>query len=148
MDALNTTCYVLNRALIKPILNKTTYELYYGRKHNVSYLHVFWSKYFKHDNGKDNLNKFDAKFNKAIFIRYFSSNKAFYVYRKRALNIKESIDVTFDEFPLSVDKFKKEDNQDSSWMPYTINLLHQGKDTKVTNEQFMEKVIDEDIVIR
>jgi len=31
-DAVNTACYVLNRVLIRPILKKTPYELFKGRK--------------------------------------------------------------------------------------------------------------------
>ena len=38
--------YVLNRILIRPILKKTSYELYKGRKPNISYLKVFGCKCF------------------------------------------------------------------------------------------------------
>ena len=40
-EAVNTTCYVQNRIYIRPILNKTTYELFKGRKPNISYFHQF-----------------------------------------------------------------------------------------------------------
>jgi len=36
-EAINTTNYVLNRCLIRPILKKTPYELFKGKKVNVSY---------------------------------------------------------------------------------------------------------------
>jgi len=45
-DAVSTTCYVLNRVLIRPILKKTPYELFKGRKPNVSHLKVFGCKSF------------------------------------------------------------------------------------------------------
>ena len=32
VDVMSTTCYVLNRALVRPILNKMHYQLYFGRK--------------------------------------------------------------------------------------------------------------------
>jgi len=35
-DAVYTTSYVLNRTLIRPILKKTPYELYRGRKPSIS----------------------------------------------------------------------------------------------------------------
>jgi hypothetical protein len=35
-EAANTTNYVLNRCLIKPILKKTPYELFKGRKPNIA----------------------------------------------------------------------------------------------------------------
>ena len=68
-DAINTTCYIMNRALIRPILNKTPYELYFGRKPNISHLHIGY-KCYVHNNGKDNLDKFDPKSDKAWFLRY------------------------------------------------------------------------------
>ena len=69
-DAISTTCYVLNRIFIRPILNKTPYELLRGRKPNVSHLHVFGCKCFILNNGRDNLGKFDAKADEGIFLRY------------------------------------------------------------------------------
>ena len=39
-DAVSTTCYVLNRVLITPILKKTPYDLFKGRKPNISHLKV------------------------------------------------------------------------------------------------------------
>ena len=41
-EVVNTACYIMNRALIRPILKKTPYELYKGRKLNISHLHIFW----------------------------------------------------------------------------------------------------------
>ena len=54
------SAYVLNRTLIRPILKKTAYELYKGRKPSVSHLRVFGCKCFVLNNGKKNLGKFDA----------------------------------------------------------------------------------------
>ena len=58
-DAMNIACYVLNRVLIRPILKKTLYELFKGRKVNISHLRVFGCKCFIFNNGNDNLCKFD-----------------------------------------------------------------------------------------
>ncbi|XP_050918770.1 uncharacterized protein LOC127136225 [Lathyrus oleraceus] len=41
--------------LIRPVLNKTPYELLKGRKPNVSHLHIFGCKCFILNNGKENL---------------------------------------------------------------------------------------------
>ena len=59
-EAVNTSCYVLNRVLLRPILKKTLYELWKNKKPNISYLKVFGCKFFIL-NTKDNLGKFDAK---------------------------------------------------------------------------------------
>ena len=85
----------MNRALIRPILKKTPYELYKGRKPNISHLHVFGCKCFVLNNGKDNLGKFDAKSDEGIFLGYSSNIKAFIIYNKRTMIIEESINVVF-----------------------------------------------------
>jgi len=56
--AVSTACYVLNRVLIRPILKKTPYELFRGRKPNLSHLKVFGCKCFILNSGNDNLGKF------------------------------------------------------------------------------------------
>lgn len=40
-EAVATTCYILNRILIRPLTNKTSYELLYNKKPKVSYFKVF-----------------------------------------------------------------------------------------------------------
>jgi len=40
VEALNTSCYIINRCMIRPILNKTPYELFKGRKPNIMHLRV------------------------------------------------------------------------------------------------------------
>lgn len=97
VDVVNTACYVLNRVLIRPILKKTPYELYKGRKPNISHLRVFGCKCFILNNGKENLGKFDAKADEGIFVGYSSFSKAFRVYNKRTITIEESIHIAFDE---------------------------------------------------
>lgn len=43
-DVVNTACYVMNRAL-RSIIRKTPYELFKGRKSNITYLRVFGCKW-------------------------------------------------------------------------------------------------------
>jgi len=69
-DAISTTCYVLNRVLIRQILKKTPYELFKGRKPNASHIKGFGCKCFILNNGKDNLGKFDSKADEGIFFGY------------------------------------------------------------------------------
>ena len=58
-EAVSIACYVLNRVLIRPILNKTSYELFYNRIPKVSYFKIFGYKCFIL-NTRDALDKFDA----------------------------------------------------------------------------------------
>ena len=67
MKALNTSCYIINRSMIRPILNKT-HELFKGRKPNIMHLRVFGCKCYVHNNGKDALGKFDPRSDEAIFL--------------------------------------------------------------------------------
>ena len=96
-DAVNTACYVLNRVLIRPHLNKTPYELLKGRKPNISHFHVFGCKVFVLNNGKEPVGKFDSKADEGIFIGYSTHSKAYRVYNKRTLTVEESVHVVFDE---------------------------------------------------
>lgn len=59
-DAINTPCYVLNRVVIRKILEKPLYELLKGRKPNISFF-IFRCKCLILNNKKDHLGKFDDK---------------------------------------------------------------------------------------
>ncbi|GJV07183.1 retrovirus-related pol polyprotein from transposon TNT 1-94 [Tanacetum coccineum] len=59
-NAVDTSKYILNRILIRDILDKTPYELLRGRKPTLDYFRVFGSKCFIL-NTKSYLTKFDPK---------------------------------------------------------------------------------------
>ncbi|XP_068497777.1 uncharacterized protein [Phaseolus vulgaris] len=82
----------MNRVLIKPILKKTSYELLNGRKAHIGHLKVYIL-----NNGIENLGKFDAKANKAIFLGYSLSSHAYRVYNKKLMIVEESMHVVFYE---------------------------------------------------
>ena len=46
---------------------------------------------------KDNLGKFDPKYDVGIFLGYSNSSKVYRVYTKKTLVVEESMYVTFDE---------------------------------------------------
>ena len=60
-------------------------------KPNVSHFHIFELKCFLHNNGKYNLDKFNAKSNEALFIRYPLFSNVFYVYNYKSLKIEKLI---------------------------------------------------------
>ena len=88
-EAVNTACYIINRAMIRPILKKTSYELLKGRKPNISHLRPFGCKCFILNNGKDNLGKFDAKSDEGILLGYSLNSKAYRIYNKRTKIVEE-----------------------------------------------------------
>ena len=67
VEAINTSCYISNRVLIRFSLDKTSYKIWKNKKPNISYFKVFGTKCFIL-NAKDNLGKFDAKYNVGIFL--------------------------------------------------------------------------------
>ena len=100
----------MNRVLIRPILKKNPYELYKGRKLNISHLRVFCCKCFVLNNAKDSLRKFDAKPDEANFLSYSLRSKAYRVFNKSTLSVEESIHVVCDETNFVVqDNYLEED---------------------------------------
>ena len=90
-------CYVLNKVLIRPILKKTPFELFKGKRPVLSHLKVFGCKCFILNNDKESLGKFDAKADEAVFLGYAIQSHAYRVYNKRVMAVEESIHVVFDE---------------------------------------------------
>ena len=99
--------------LIRPILKKTPYELYKGRKPNMSHLRVFGFKCFVLNNGKDSLGKFDANVDEAIFLGYSLQSKAYRVFNRRTLSVEESVHVVCDETNSTVQDNSLEDEDAS-----------------------------------
>ena len=107
-EAVSTACYTQNRCMINKQLNKMPYEIWEGRKPNISHFHIFGCKCFVHNNGKDQLRTFQAKADEAIFLGYSTTSKAFRVFNKRSLVVEESIHVVFNEELSLSDKRKEE----------------------------------------
>ena len=78
-EAVNTACYIHNRISIRPIMEKTPYELWNNRKPNISYFHPFGCTCFLL-NTKDYLNKFDSKAQKCLMLGYSERSKGYRVY--------------------------------------------------------------------
>jgi hypothetical protein len=77
-ESVSTSWYVLNRVTLILELRKTSYKLWTWKKPSISYFMFFCSNCFILDT-KDNLDKFDLKFDVGIFLDYSSSSKAYRV---------------------------------------------------------------------
>ncbi|GAV56532.1 hypothetical protein CFOL_v3_00074 [Cephalotus follicularis] len=133
-EAINTSCYILNRISIRSILKKTPYELWRGRKPNISYFHTFGCKCFIHNNGKEHLGKFDSKVDEGIFLGYSSTSRAYRCFNKRTLLVEESMHVIFDE---SNPKLPKEVNVDDC-VDFIENGVSKINIDEVKREEFTE----------
>lgn len=111
-EAINTGCYLVNRCMIRSLLNKTSYELLNGRKPKLTHLITFGCKCHVLNNGKDQLGKFDAKSDEGILLEYSPQSKAHKVYNKRAHCVEGSVHVLFNETPSS-NKEGNSDDQDN-----------------------------------
>jgi len=87
----------MSRVLIRPILKKTPYELFNGKKLNIGHLKVFGCKCYILNNGKGSLGKFDEKADVGIFLGYSLSSHAYRIYNKRLMTVEESIHIIFYE---------------------------------------------------
>ena len=109
-EAINTACHILNRAMVRPILNRTPYELLKGKKLNVSYFKLFRVKYFIHNNYKENLDKFDVKSELGYFLRYSKNSRSYRIFHVKNNCVKESSHIFFEES--NVDRFHYRDSDE------------------------------------
>jgi len=150
-DAVSTTCYVLNKVLIRPILKKTPYKLFKGRKPNISHLKVFGCKCFILNNEKNNLGKFDPKEDEGIFLGYSLHSHAYRVYNSKTMVVEESMHVAFDEIDHKVQesiKITADDDEPVNQKIVTDQLGKSVKDNQSDEAQSIEpqdKPIESDI---
>jgi hypothetical protein len=100
-EAMSTACYIHNRVTIRKGTSCTLYEVWRGKKPNVSYFHIFGSKcYILLD--RDPRRKLDPKGEEGIFLGYSTNSRAYRVYNNRTKVIIESINVVVDDAPVSM----------------------------------------------
>ncbi|KAK1429938.1 hypothetical protein QVD17_12293 [Tagetes erecta] len=100
-EAIATACFVQNRTLLVQDKQKTSYELLFGRKPNISYLKAFGCP-VSILNLSDHLGKFESKSDDGFFLAYSSVSKAYRVFNSKTNTVIETINVKFLEnsFPL------------------------------------------------
>ena len=82
-----------NRTPVKA-LNKTTFEVWYGKKPKVNHLRVFGSDAYGHV-PRDERAKFDTKTHKCIMVGYGNVTKGYRLYDATEGKIIHSHDVQF-----------------------------------------------------
>ncbi|GKF08083.1 putative ribonuclease H-like domain-containing protein, partial [Tanacetum coccineum] len=93
-EAVNTTCYVLNRVLVTKPQNKIPYELLIGKSPSISFMRPFGCP-LTILNTIDSLGKFDGKSDEGYLLGYSTSSKAFIVYNKRTKRVEENLHTNF-----------------------------------------------------
>jgi transposase InsO family protein len=95
-EAINTTCYSINRLYLHQILKNTSYELLTGKKPNVSYFRVFGSKCFILVK-RGRKSKFSPKAVEGFLLGYDSNTRAYRVFNKYTGLVEVSCDIVFHE---------------------------------------------------
>nr|KYP69775.1 hypothetical protein KK1_008979 [Cajanus cajan] len=124
-------CYILNKILIIPMLNPTPYELWRGRKSNISYFHPFKCECFIL-NTKDQLGKFHFKVDKGILFGYSETSKECRMFNSRTSIMEDLIHVKFNDnqkFDKKIsdleDDFTDLQNEDHQTMETNVHLEDQ-----------------------
>ncbi|GKD35593.1 retrovirus-related pol polyprotein from transposon TNT 1-94, partial [Tanacetum coccineum] len=131
-NAIDTSTYILNRILIRAILEKSPYELLRGRKPTLDYFKVFGRKCFILKT-KDYLTKFDIKSYEGVFLGYSLNSKAYIILNKHTMKIKESLNMKFDETP-----------PPSKTSPLVDDDLDEEEAIKVTEKKNLEKDVEDE----
>jgi hypothetical protein len=95
-EAINTACYSINRLYLHRILKKTSYELFTGKKPNVSYFRVFGSKCFILIK-RGRKSKLLPKAVEGFLLGYYSNTRAYRFFNKSTGLVEVSCDIVFDE---------------------------------------------------
>nr|GEZ62265.1 retrovirus-related Pol polyprotein from transposon TNT 1-94 [Tanacetum cinerariifolium] len=93
-EAVNTTCYVLNRALVTKHHNKTPYELLNGRLPRLDFMRPFGCL-VTILNTLDPLGKFEGKADERFLVGYSVTSKAFRVFNTKTKKVEDNLHVRF-----------------------------------------------------
>ncbi|KAL4035058.1 hypothetical protein IC575_003732 [Cucumis melo] len=95
-EAVSISIYLLNISPTKAVMNKTPFEVWYGKKPNVSHLRVFCCISYALVPSQVR-QKLDKKSEKCIFVGYCTQSKAYRLYNPLNGKILTRRDVVFDE---------------------------------------------------
>ncbi|KAE8706560.1 hypothetical protein F3Y22_tig00110392pilonHSYRG00195 [Hibiscus syriacus] len=107
-EAVNTACYLVNRAPLTAIELKTPMEMWTGKPADYSNLHVFGSIVYVMYNSQE-ISKLDPKSKKCKFLGYADGVKGYRLWDPTASKVIISRDVIFVE-----DKLQRKEDDDSA----------------------------------
>nr|GEU36818.1 putative reverse transcriptase domain-containing protein [Tanacetum cinerariifolium] len=124
-EAVNTACYVQNRALVVKPHNKTSYELFHGRTQALSFMRPFGCPVTIF-NTKDHLGKFDGKVDEGFFVGYSLNCKAFRVFNNITRIVEENLHISDDgkkvgEDPRQESECKDQEKEDNMNITNNVN---------------------------
>jgi len=96
VEAVETTCYLVNRSPSSALKDKTPQEVWTGKKPSLSHLRVFGCDAYVHV-PKEKRTKLDSKSKKCIFIGYKDGLKGYKLWNPVTRKVMYSRDVVFRE---------------------------------------------------
>ncbi|CAH9128381.1 unnamed protein product [Cuscuta epithymum] len=101
-DCVLTAVYIINRLPSPVILNKSPFEVLFGKVPSYEHLRVFGCLVYAHNNKRND--KFGERGSPCVFLGYPYGQKAYRVFDLQKHNIYSSRDVTFfeNEFPFKL----------------------------------------------
>jgi hypothetical protein len=96
VEAVGTTCYLVNISPSSTLDDKTPQEVWTGKKPSLTHLRVFGCEAYVHV-PKENMSKLDKKAKQCIFIGYKDSLKGYKLWNPEAKKVVYSRDVAFRE---------------------------------------------------
>ena len=93
-EVVETTCYLVNRSPTSTLIDKTTQEVWTGKKPSIKHLKVFGCDAYVHV-PKEKRSKLDNKVEKCIFIGYKAGMKGYKLWNPITKKIVYSQDVVF-----------------------------------------------------
>lgn len=95
-EAIATAAYITNRSPSRSLEGKTPYEMWYGRKPNLSHIRIFGTEAMVHI-PKQKRQKWDKKSTKLILVGYCENSKGYRLLDPTSRKIIKSRDVIFHE---------------------------------------------------
>ena len=117
-EAVFTACHISNRVFLRKGTLQTPYELWKGKKPNLSYSHVFGCKCYVL-NDRERLGKFNSKSDEGMFLGYSSNSRAYRIFNLRTRRVIESINVVFSDSE-KVSEFFQEDDGNGLTLPKEV----------------------------
>lgn len=95
-EAIKTACHIVNQVYLRPVIDKTPYEIWNGKKLTIKYFRVLGRKCYILRNRKK-LSKFDTKSDQETFLGYSRNSRAYHVYNSCTFVMMESINFVIDD---------------------------------------------------
>jgi hypothetical protein len=138
VEAVGTTCYLVNRSPSSALDDKTPHEVWYGKKPSLQHLRVFGCDAYVHV-PKENRSKLDKKAEKCIFIGYKYGVKGYKLWNPETKKTIYSRDVVFRE----VKDVSKEEFLPTQDEPEKIELELDDAKSESSKEEEVEEEEEE-----